>query len=394
MKRSLFLGVIIGIVFSLALPFHSMAANLSVQTLDGFTIILDKPILGASIDANGNQIVLINSPHDQLPLQQLEPMITISGATANNTTATVTGAKGDTVTFNILATDTAGTPKISYLGPIITGETPFGPDPANPSAKNMGQFSKKYNAAGTYQVVFGAITANTVTSELDSTQRSIAIVITDPQACTSTVTAVVNNPAGGSVTSTNPVTTNCTGSVTFSGQLASGYTGATVTEGTFTPPTTGLIWNLTNITPPTTNGGSKTVSITFTTGSPPPPNGWISLNFQIGSTNFYGYNASVGGHFFGPVSGGQTYSFLIDPLSVNNYVAPTIMVGDVSQAVPCSPHLYMLDSANNTILELPMDCGNNQCSNSWPKTVRYNMERLLLTITPSSGIQSMYVYWF
>jgi hypothetical protein len=128
----------------------------------------------------------------------------------------------------------------------------------------------------------------------------------------------------------------------------------------------------------------------------PPPTGWIDLNGQIGITSFYGYNAAVGGAYYGPVIGGQAYSFFIDPPSVSYSGKPTIMVGDVSQGTGCSLRLFTLDALNNRVTEYIMRSGSsNQYSvNLWGVTPVYNNERLLLIITPQADIQSMFIYWF
>jgi hypothetical protein len=481
MKRSLFLGMVMGLVFSLVLPFHSMAANVNIQTRDGYAIGINKPYITLFTDGSGNVIITLDAVKDEvLPLTQFEPLIKITGTGTNNLSGIVTATIGTAVTFDVEGVDsaTATTPGatvvLSYLG--TESQSPFTPG----ASSNKGTFTKTYTAAGNYAVSFGAVTSipGQGAGVGDSTVRTIQVAVTDPQACMSTVTATVANPAGGSInaptsvattcgsavsfsgtiasgytgatvtegsfspagltwnwtnitapttngatkpvsitftgstscsssvtativggvggsiTSTNPVTTNCSNNqVSFSGTFASGYTGGSATEGTFTP--NGLYWSLTNITAPSTNNGTKTVNVTLTTGSTPPPvGGWLSLNNRIGNTSFFGYNYVLGGADFQAV-GGTAYQFLIDPIAAGATTSgkPLVSVADRSQTYACnSITLSVLDDNNNKIASIAMSGGNASYNSIYPKTFVYRGQRLLLEFTPSHSMP-MLIYW-
>ena len=123
----------------------------------------------------------------------------------------------------------------------------------------------------------------------------------------------------------------------------------------------------------------------------PLPLNWLSLNNRIASTNFFGYNPSVGGMAF-QAAGGQTYYFLIDPFLAAGMTPPgkpMLAVADIAQTLDPNATLYRLHTDNSLGQMVPMVAGNSQ----WPKTDPWAGERLLLKIAPQGSCQ-MLVYWF
>ncbi len=235
MRRLFGFWMVLGMVCSLALPVHLIAANVNIQTQDGVNTTLAKPYKSFTIDANGNITILYDGTSTQLPQPiQLQPLITISGTGVDNNTATVTGTISAPTTFSVGATDTDFTGRtdtltLSYLYP-IEETSPF---TLTASSTSTGTFSKTYTTAGVYHVIFKASydpDGTGATASFD-TQRTITIAIDQQQACTSTVTAVASG-TGGAITSALSQTVACGTTATFSGTLTSGAT-ATVSEGNY-----------------------------------------------------------------------------------------------------------------------------------------------------------------
>ncbi len=175
-------------------------------------------------------------------------------------------------------------------------------------------------------------TSNPISITVDGNKDITANFI--EQVCTSTVTAQVTNPAGGTITSTNPVTTTCGGPVTFSGAISSSYTGAMVSEGSLslgTPPN----WNWTGISAPMTSGGSKTVSVTFTTGT-------YALTVNVGTSGIVTVNGTT---YTSPVSGLSgsviVLAFPSTGYILNSWTTP-------SGTVTTNPYVFTI-SSNTTI---------------------------------------------
>jgi hypothetical protein len=324
MKRSLLFWVVVGFVFSLALPFYSMAANVNIQTRDGYAVGINKPYITLFTDGNGNVIITLDAVKDEiLPLAQFEPLIKITGTGTNNLSGIVTATKDSPVTFGVEAIDSAtasgGVVTLSYLG--SESPSPFTPD----TLPSKGTWTKQsgYSAAGTYLVSFGAITTmpGQGAGVGDSTVRTIQIAVTDPQACMSTVTAAASG-TGGTITGALSQTVACGTTVRFSGTLTSSSVTATVSEGTYSAYMTGWNWDV--IAPATAT--TKNVSINFSTST--------SCQSSVTATIFGGVGGSITSTNPVPTTCGSAVSF--SGTFATGYTSATVTEGSFSAGPPWS----------------------------------------------------------
>jgi hypothetical protein len=196
MKRYLKLWILFGLAI-IGLPFLASAGQLNIVTSDGYNLGLNKPYSGFYVDEAGNVTFMLQGSRTELPPAfQYEPIITISQAagstaTVNDANGTVSGTVNNPVTFTVEATDSQGVPDLSCLLPEAGALT------LNQGSTNRGIFTKTFDTAGTYLVIFKA-----QWSEYP-TQRIIKINIgttTQPPPTTYTLTVYVNPTGAGTVT--------------------------------------------------------------------------------------------------------------------------------------------------------------------------------------------------
>jgi hypothetical protein len=124
-----------------------------------------------------------------------------------------------------------------------------------------------------------------------------------------------------------------------------------------------------------------------------PPTTWLPLNQPNGG--FFGYNYAATTPSSVPdfqATGGKTYTFLIDPVSVGKAKVSFVGVADRGQRYPSTLVLSVLDDNNNKVgSPIPWDGGNASYTARF-KGINMIGKRLLLEVTPSSTMQ-MLIYW-
>jgi hypothetical protein len=297
----------------------------------------------------------------------INPPITVTAPTS--VTGPTTGSINTAISF------TASGSTSSQSGDTVQYQFDWGDGSKSPWGS--GTQSKTWTAAGGPYTVRAMAASVAYPSVQSSWTTGPAITISAaPPSCTSQVTAQVTNSAGGSITSTNPVTTTCGGSVSFNGTLNSGYTGVNATEGSFAP--NGLYWSLTGITAPATNGGSKTVSITFTGSGPGPgacsdPTKDMSARLasavaltQYNSDGWYGYEGA--GY---NISAGSEVWFKVDPAAVGlagNQLS--VSISNPRQSGALSVWEYTVDQ-NSCLVGVKMQLTPDRDWFGWGLSVRF-----------------------
>ncbi len=282
MKRYYYLLIGVVLVLSIALPFHSTAGNLNIVTTDGFTKGI--PYKSFLVDEAGNVTVMTDGTSADLGTVLSEPIITISGTGANNSTGVVNGTKDTPLSFNVLATDSSGTPSLSCLYPS---------DP--PGVFSNGSFIKTYNASGTYYATFEASITEGVAPNQKTyiTQRLVKIIITDPGAPQQYTLSVNISPSGAGSVSLDP----------FGGTYAAGTVVTltyTVNAGYTFNSWTGVDSTYLNTATVTMNS-NRTVTLNCNQSTPPPNTYTLTVNISPSGAGSVSLNPSGGSYTAGTV---------------------------------------------------------------------------------------------
>jgi hypothetical protein len=225
-------------------PFTLTAASTGTFTKTYSTDGVYYVIFKASFDPDG----------DGTAFQPFETQRTIAIAIGQQQTCTSTvtaqaSGSGGTITSATSQTVNCGS-TVTFSGTLTSGAT---------ATVSEGNYSSLNGLNWTW-----GVTAPTTNGQT----KNVTITFNSGSTCQSTVTAAASG-TGGAITSATSQTVSCGGTATFSGTLTSGAT-ATVSEGNYSS-SNGLNWTW-GVTAPTTNGQTKNVTITFSTGTPPPGN--------------------------------------------------------------------------------------------------------------------------
>jgi uncharacterized repeat protein (TIGR02543 family) len=248
-----------------------------------------------------------------------------ASGTVNPVSITMSGNKSVTANFTQQQQTCNSTVTAQASG---TGGSIGGTNPVSTTCGSTVSFSGTLTSGGSITSVSeGSYTSNGLTwswtgiaaPSTNGGSKTVTIYFSGGSSCMSSVTAQASG-TGGSIGGTNPVSTTCGNTVSFTGTLTSGGSITSVSEGSYT--TNGLTWSWTGIAAPTTSGGNKTVTIYFSTGTPPPGNcstedmssqvrGAIALS-RLNSSGYYGYDQANQTS----IAGNTENWYVVDPTSV------------------------------------------------------------------------------